>query len=47
MAPQQRKQPFFIDKVTSMTADGLQYPRKPSFNASTMWVTQTTHIFSQ
>jgi len=48
MAPQQRQQPvFFIDKVTSVTEDGLQYLRKPVFNASTTWVTWTAHIFCQ
>ena len=38
---------FFIDKVTSVTEDGLQYLRKPVFNASTTWVTWTAHIFCQ
>jgi hypothetical protein len=38
---------FFIDKVTSVTEDSLQYLRKPVLNASTTWVSRSTHIFCQ
>lgn len=46
VAPEQGQWPFFVDKVTSVTEDSLEYLRKLVINASTMWVIQSSHTVS-